>query len=92
MALLSPLRSQIFAHGSEWYEISDSYDGGVTGFIGDYEYYGYVNSIGKWIIQQHQLSTGNYRYINGISSYSTAWGIRGTLNYDYYYKMSNTTP
>lgn len=92
MSVLSPLRSQIFAHGSEFYEISDEYDASITGFSGDYEYFGYLNTLGKWIIQQHQITTGAYRYVNGTSSYSTAWGIKGSLSYGYYNTLSNTSP
>ena len=94
MSLVSPLKSTLFAYGSEWYEISDEYDSSVSGFSGDYEYFGYITSIGKWIIQRHQISTGAYRYINGSTNYSTNWtlAIAGSLSYDYYNKMSNTYP
>ena len=92
MSVLSPLRSTFFAHGSEFYEISDEYDASVTGFAGDYEYFGYLNTLGKWIIQRHQITTGAYRYINGSSDYVTAWTNKASLSYDYYTTLSNTTP
>ena len=53
MALMAPLKSLSFAFGSEWYEISDEYDNGVTGFSGNYYYYGYLSQTGKWIIQAY---------------------------------------
>jgi hypothetical protein len=95
MSFLSPLKSTQFAYGSEFYELADEYDSGVSGWSGDFEYYGYVNNIGKWIIQRHQISTGAWRFLNGANTYSTYWtnAISGSLTgYDYLYKMSNTTP
>lgn len=92
---MQPLRSAQYAFGGEFYEISDEYDNAVSGFSGDYEYFGYVNPNGKWIIQRHQFTTGQYRYVNGANSYSANWtlAIAGSLTgYDYYYKMSNTVP
>ena len=92
---LQPLKSQIFSFGSEWYEVSDEYDASVSGFSGDYEYFGYLNSSGKWIIQRHQITTGAYRYTNGSSSYATAWAlaIAGNLmGFTTYDKLSNTVP
>ena len=92
---LQPLKSQSFAFGSEWYETSDEYDSSVTGWSGDYEYYGYLNPSGKWIIQQHRISTGAWRYASGESLYSTAWAaaIAGTLsNIGLYNVLKNTTP
>ncbi len=98
---MQPLRSALFANGGELYEISDQWEASVTGggavpaFSGDYEYFGYLNILGKWIIQRHQISTGQYRYVNGPNSFSTnfALAIAGSLTgYDYYNKMLNTVP
>ena len=75
MSLVSPLRSQVFAYGSEWYEISDEYDSSVSGFSGIYNYYGYLNTTGAWVIQQQNTTTGAYRYAQGqtLASYQTAF-------------------
>ena len=92
---LQPLKSLGFAYGSEWYEVSDEYDSSVTGFSGTVEYYGYLNSLGHWIIQQHNITTGAYRYTSGTSSYATAWAlaIAGTLTgFGLYSALQNTTP
>ena len=92
---LQPLKSMQFANGSEWYEVSDEYDASVSGFSGDYEYFGYLNTSGKWIIQQHQISTGAYRYAHGTSLYATAWALAITASltgFGYYNALSNTTP
>ena len=92
---LQPLKSQIFSFGSEWYEVSDEYDASVSGFSGTVEYYGYLNSSGKWIIQQHNITTGAYRYASGTSSYATAWSlaIAGSLTgFGLYSALQNTTP
>lgn len=92
MALLNPLKSTQFSHGSELYEISDSFDQSVAGFSGDYEYWGYLNLVRGWIIQRHQISTGSYRYVQGAADYLAAWNSLGGLNYDYYYTLYVTNP
>lgn len=92
---MQPLRSAQYAVGSEFYEISDEYDASVSGFTGDYEYFGYLSITGKWIIQRHQISTGQYRYVNGPNSYAANFtlAILGSLTgYDYYSTMLNTVP
>lgn len=92
MSLVSPLKSSSFSHGSEWYEASDEYDNGVTGFSGDFEYFGYLNIAGGWIIQQHQISTGAWRYQQGKDSYVAAWNGKGALSYGYYNTLVVTNP
>lgn len=89
---MQPLKSTILAIGSEFYEMSDEYDSGVPGFTGDYEYTGYLNISGKWIIQRHQITTGAWRFVNGSSSYATAWTNKGSLTYDYYATLFNAFP
>lgn len=90
MALLSPVKSSLFAYGSEFYEISDEDSGNATT-----QYYGYVNNRGIWIIQK-MVNLGSsvitYRYISGRSDYSTNWTNRAGLSYDYYYNLSGITP
>lgn len=94
MSVLSPLKSTLYANGSEYYEVSDEYDASVSGFTGDFEYFGYLNITGKWIIQRHQISTGAYRYKNGANGYAAAFtsAIAGGLTYDYYNTLFNTVP
>jgi len=92
---LQPLKSLGFAYGSEWYEVSDEYDSSVTGFSGTVEYYGYLNSLGHWIIQQHNIATGAYRYTSGTSSYPSAFAlaIAGDLTgFGYYNALSHNVP
>lgn len=84
MSLVSPLKSSLYAKGSEFYEISDEYDGSVTAFAGDFEYYGYLNGAACWIIQQHQISTGTWRYVQGRTDYTTNWNNKGSLSYGLY--------
>jgi hypothetical protein len=90
MSMVSPLRSRSFAYGSEWYEISDEYDQSVTGFTGNIEYYGYMNSTGAWIIQQHIITAGTWRYAQGSSGYATAFtaAVAGGLSWAYYNTLS----
>lgn len=87
---MQPVRANFFGilikRGNEsyHYESSDIYDQGVTGFSGDYQYYGYLTSTGAWIIQRNQISTGQWRYAAGQTSYSANWAVKGGLSYDYY--------
>jgi hypothetical protein len=90
MSLISPFKSAQFSHGSEFYEISDQYQQGDAGFSGDYEYAGFTNNVGKWVIQQHQISTGAWRYCNGGGSYPSAWAGKSGLNYVYNYLLFDT--
>lgn len=92
MALLAPLKSSQFSHGSEYYEISDEYDASVSGFTGDIEYFGYLNLNGGWIIQFHRISTGQYRYAQGKTAYPAAWTGKGALTYDLYSTLFLTNP
>lgn len=84
MALMAPLRSSFLAKGSEFFEISDEYDSSVTGFAGDYEYFGYLNTSGQWIIQRHQITTGAYLYFQGRTDYATNWTNKVGLSYGLY--------
>lgn len=85
---MKPLHG-IYANGSEHYEISDE------DIAGDIQYFGYLSQSGKWIIQQRDATTDlvTDRYINGGSSYSTAWTNRAILTpYVYYNEMKNVVP
>jgi hypothetical protein len=73
------------------YEISDQWTQGETGFTGDLEYYGYLTTTGAWILQQHTISTGQWRYVTGQTGYSaflpfasnlTALGALAWVRYD----------
>ncbi|MFS8159225.1 MAG: hypothetical protein ACMG6E_03255 [Candidatus Roizmanbacteria bacterium] len=46
-------------------------------------YYGYVNKDGAWYIVKED-ATGAYRYSKGSSAFSTSWGNRASLTYDYF--------
>ena len=52
-----------------YYEVSDQWTAGETGFTGDYEYFLYLSPTGSWILQQHQISVGSWRYVTGQSGY-----------------------
>lgn len=60
-------------------------------------YFGFMDSNGRWIIQVFQISGGviNYRYAYGTTGYATAWANRATvapnagyLTYDYYSRIN----
>ncbi len=62
-ALLIKRGNEIFQ-----YEISDQYTQDMSGFgAGDYEYFGYLTTTGAYILQRHQISTGQFRYVAGTS-------------------------
>jgi hypothetical protein len=46
-------------------------------------YYGFVDKDGRWYISKED-SAGSYRYTKGNSSFSTNWGNRAALTYDYF--------
>lgn len=84
---MQPLKSAIFAHGTEWYEIANEDIGA------DPQYFGYLNLEGGWIIQQRAASTGVYTYAQGSSDYATSWTNRAVLGtYDTYDKLFVTNP
>lgn len=64
MSGLSSLRSHILVYGSEYYEASDQ-----DTTSSSTQYFGYMNNIGAWVIQQFNISGGiiNYRYASGKS-------------------------
>ena len=57
-------------NNSYQYELSDEYSQAEAGFSGDYEFFGYLTTTGAWILQRHQISNGQWRYVAGQSSYS----------------------
>jgi hypothetical protein len=61
------------------YHISDLDEDGST------QYYGYVDKDANWYIMQKTDTTA--RYFKGDSNYTTNWGNRGTLGYDYFYTI-----
>ena len=55
------------------FEISDEDSAGNT------KYYGYLSSLGAWVIMQYDSVAGSYRYAAGIgttTSFTTAWANR----------------
>ncbi|GIW60589.1 MAG: hypothetical protein KatS3mg087_1655 [Patescibacteria group bacterium] len=63
------------------FEMHDYDDGGSV------EYYGYVNEAGAWIIKKHDSTAKTFRFAAGQSDYSTNWGNRASLSYDYLYNL-----
>jgi hypothetical protein len=47
-------------------------------------YYGFTNKDGAWFILRSDDTTGDFRYVKGSSGFSTSWGTRASLTYDYY--------
>ena len=50
------------------------------------QYFGYLNSIGQWVISKwdKSVSPKTMRYQRGKSGYATAWSGRAGLSYQYY--------
>jgi hypothetical protein len=81
---MQPLKDFFYVHHKRGdydivYEIAESYDQGISGFTGDYEYWAYLNNAGGWVIQRHQISNGQYRYYIGESDLATSWALRASL-------------
>lgn len=51
--------------------------------VGSYNYYGYVDKIGKWAILREKTDGTEYRWAIGGSDYSTAWTNKATQGYGY---------
>lgn len=60
----------------EKYKFSDSATVTAT------DYYGYIDKDGNWYILQ--LTDSAARYCSGASDYTTNWGNRIILSYDYF--------
>ena len=53
---------------------------------GGYNYYGYLEENGMWMIQREKTDGTEYRYRSGITTpYSTAWTNRTASGISYYY-------
>lgn len=50
-------------------------------------YTSYVAKDGSWYILKQNNADGTYRYVFGISAYTTNWGNRESLTYGYYYEL-----
>jgi len=48
---------------------------------GGYNYYGYINEKGEWVILRENTTQIEYRYAFGGSEYATAWTNRATQGY-----------
>jgi len=51
------------------------------------KYYSYVSEDELWLIEKHDTTTKQVRYIFGKGSYETNWTNRASLSYDYYYNL-----
>ncbi len=69
----------------EEYQISDKYDSDVTGYTGSTNYFGFINSVGHWIILIEVPTDGTYRYVSGQTGYTDNWTAKTTLTGDYFY-------
>lgn len=65
--------------------ICSDIDDDSTGNVTTTYYFGFVDRDGRWYIMRRSTSLGQFRFIAGESSYTTAWINRTTLTYDYYY-------
>ncbi len=68
------------------FQLSDQDEGGSSG----YKYYGFLNAEGGWVIQRADLSGTVFRWVGGTANYTTAWGNRTGLAYDYYNVLFGT--
>lgn len=68
--------SNIYDDVTACYKISDLDNSG------DPKYYGFLSANSQWYIMRD--SSGSYRYVKGLSGYSTAWNARAGQSYDYF--------
>ncbi len=55
----------------------------------DFNYYGFVNSKGKWYIMKEDPTEGSFRYTKGDTNFSAGWNKRTKLKYEYYHEVFN---
>ena len=54
---------------------------------GDPSYYGFIQESGFWRILEINTANSTFRYAVGSNGYTTNWGNRTYLEYDYYDKV-----
>jgi len=62
---------------TDGYTITEVDDSGTD------SYYGFVDKTGAWYITK-EFATGAYRYAKGATGFTTNWGNRTSLTYDYF--------
>lgn len=50
---------------------------------GGYNYYGFSNKKGEWVIMREKTDGTEYRYAIAGTGYTTAWTGRASLSYGY---------
>lgn len=60
------------------YMISDIDDGSNP------KYYGFIDRDSNWYILEENTTNKTYRYVKGVSGYTTNWTNRASLTYDYF--------
>ena len=53
----------------------------------DFNYYGFVNMEGNWYIMKEDPTVGSFRYSKGDTNFSSGWGKKSRLKYDYYHEV-----
>ena len=79
--------SALMAFFLDGFKISDQNVNSIDNTI---QYIGMVNRFGVWYIMEQNTSTGTFRYIRGITGYSTAYSAREANVYDFFYNVFNT--
>ncbi len=64
----------------EGYRIAEIDDNAIT-------YYGFINTTGGWLIMREETETSSFRYAKGDINFPSNWTRRGSLKYDYFYKL-----
>lgn len=65
---------------SQGYSIAEIDDGVIT-------YYGFINSVGAWLIMKEDTNVNSFRYAKGGTSFPKNWSNRQNLTYDYFYNL-----
>ena len=53
----------------------------ISNSEGGYNYYGYIDKYGSWVIMRENTAQTEYRFSFGSSGYTTAWTGRTELVY-----------
>ncbi len=65
----------------------DKYQPSDQDVSSDSQYFGFIDRLGNWYIQQFSNSNGTFRYVKGTSNYTANWANRTNLDYDYFYNV-----
>ena len=78
------IQAQVETDGSLRTDILIRYKLADIDAVADPQYFGYIDTDGKWYIKKYNETNGTMRYVKGDSGYALVWINRVDATYDYY--------